>query len=208
MIQQAYGRESLSEAQVFRWHKMFKEAGRGHPSTSGTAENEQRVRHLLNTDRRLSVRMIAEQLGMDKMYDPETKCQSNEWHTPQSPRQKKARMSKSRMKTMLINFFDKNGVVHSEFDPEGQTVNGVFYVEVLKDLSDGSTREIRNFRQLEAPPRQCAISHLLRSYRVLDKKWHRNNFHSRPIAPTLSQQTFSLPQSENRPPSAPPWDPG
>ncbi|PRD33464.1 UNVERIFIED_CONTAM: hypothetical protein NCL1_17490 [Trichonephila clavipes] len=28
MIQQAYGRESLSQAQVFRWHKMFKE-GRG-----------------------------------------------------------------------------------------------------------------------------------------------------------------------------------
>ncbi|GFW15117.1 HTH_48 domain-containing protein [Trichonephila clavipes] len=32
-----------------------------------TAENEQRVRHLLNTDRRLTVRMIAEQPGMDKM---------------------------------------------------------------------------------------------------------------------------------------------
>ncbi|GFU52219.1 histone-lysine n-methyltransferase setmar-like protein [Trichonephila clavipes] len=37
------------------------------PSTSRAAENEQRVRHLLNTDRRLSVRMIAEQRGMDKM---------------------------------------------------------------------------------------------------------------------------------------------
>ncbi|GFU01089.1 hypothetical protein TNCV_1816961 [Trichonephila clavipes] len=32
-----------------------------------TAENEQRVQHLLNTDWRLSVHMIAEQLGMDKM---------------------------------------------------------------------------------------------------------------------------------------------
>ncbi|GFU67138.1 mariner Mos1 transposase [Trichonephila clavipes] len=67
-------------------------------------------------------------------YDPETKRQSNEWHTPQSPGQKKARMSKSRMKTTLIAFFDKNGVVHSEFVPEGQTVNGAFYVEVLKRL--------------------------------------------------------------------------
>ncbi|GFX38470.1 uncharacterized protein TNCV_2344431 [Trichonephila clavipes] len=67
MIQQAYGRESLSQAQVFRWHKMFKEGREsvvdelraGRPSTSRTAENEQRARHLLNTDRRLSVRMIA-----------------------------------------------------------------------------------------------------------------------------------------------------
>ncbi|GFX68542.1 histone-lysine N-methyltransferase SETMAR [Trichonephila clavipes] len=169
----------------------------GRPSTSRTAENEQHLRYLLNTDWCLSVRMISEQLGMDKMvvhkiisedlgmkkictklvpkvltdvhkqsreavskdllerveedphffnnvitgeeswffqYDPETKRQSNEWHTPQSSRQKKARMSKSRMKAMLIVFFDKNGVVHSEFVPEGQTVNGAFYVEVLKRL--------------------------------------------------------------------------
>ncbi|GFW38112.1 HTH_48 domain-containing protein [Trichonephila clavipes] len=40
MIQQAYGRESLSQAQVFRWHKMFKgresvkdELRAGRPST-------------------------------------------------------------------------------------------------------------------------------------------------------------------------------
>ncbi|GFX50462.1 HTH_48 domain-containing protein [Trichonephila clavipes] len=114
----------------------------GRPSTSRTAENEQRVRHLQNMDRRLSVSMIAEQLGMDKMvahkiisedlgmrkicaklvpkvlmdvqkpqYDPETKRQSNEWYTRQSPRQKKARMSKSKMKEMLIVFYDKNGAV-------------------------------------------------------------------------------------------------
>ncbi|GFX26104.1 protein GVQW3 [Trichonephila clavipes] len=178
MIQQAYGRESVSQAQGFRWHKMFKEGREsvedepraGRPSTSRTTENEQRVRHLLNTDRRLSVRMIAEQLGMDKMavhkiicedlgmrkictkllpkvltdvqkqnreavlkdllerieedplffnnlitgdkswfyqYDTETKRQSNEWHTPQSPRQKKARIFKSRMKAMLIVFFTR-----------------------------------------------------------------------------------------------------
>ncbi|GFU10263.1 hypothetical protein TNCV_1194501 [Trichonephila clavipes] len=30
-------------------------------------KNEQRLRHLLNTDQRLSVPMITEQLGMDKM---------------------------------------------------------------------------------------------------------------------------------------------
>lgn len=45
-------------------------------------------------------------------YDPETKRQSSEWHTPQSPRQQKARMSKSSTKEMLIVFFDKKGVVH------------------------------------------------------------------------------------------------
>jgi len=35
-------------------------------------------------------------------YDPRTKRQGSEWHTSQSPRLKKARMSKSRVKTMLF----------------------------------------------------------------------------------------------------------
>jgi len=38
-------------------------------------------------------------------YDPETKRQSREWHTAISPRPKKARMSKSKIKSMLIWFF-------------------------------------------------------------------------------------------------------
>jgi len=37
-------------------------------------------------------------------YDPDTKRQSSEWHTCNSPRPKKARMSKSKIKTMLICF--------------------------------------------------------------------------------------------------------
>ncbi|GFW51489.1 histone-lysine N-methyltransferase SETMAR [Trichonephila clavipes] len=39
----------------------------------------------------------------------------------------------------------------------------------------GQPSETRNFHQSEAPPPQCTISHLLRGYRALDKKWHRNN---------------------------------
>ncbi|GFW16291.1 uncharacterized protein TNCV_4264561 [Trichonephila clavipes] len=51
---------------------------------------------------------------------------------------------------MLIVFFDKNGVVHSEFVPEGQTVNGAFYVEVLKRLrSDESTDRIFLFPKVK-----------------------------------------------------------
>ena len=56
-------------------------------------------------------------------YDPDTKRQSSEWHTSNSPRPKKARMSKSKIKNMLICFFDSQGVVHKEFAHPGQTVN-------------------------------------------------------------------------------------
>ena len=38
-------------------------------------------------------------------YDPETKRQSMHWKSPQSARKKKARMSKSKFKAMMIVFF-------------------------------------------------------------------------------------------------------
>jgi len=67
-------------------------------------------------------------------YDPDTKQQSSEWHTCNSPSQKKARMSKSKIKTMLICFFNSQGIVHKEFVPQGQTVNKQYYCEVLERL--------------------------------------------------------------------------
>ncbi|UYV72492.1 hypothetical protein LAZ67_9003387 [Cordylochernes scorpioides] len=67
-------------------------------------------------------------------YDPESKRQSCAWHTKSSPRPKKARMSKSHIKTMIIVFFDIRGIVHIEFVPQGQTVNSAFYLEVLRRL--------------------------------------------------------------------------
>ena len=56
-------------------------------------------------------------------YDRETKQQSSEWKSSNSPHPKKTRRVKSNVKTMLISFFDANGIVHSEFVPNGQTVN-------------------------------------------------------------------------------------
>jgi len=55
-------------------------------------------------------------------YDPK-KRQSMEWHTSASPHPKKARRSKSKIKSMLICFFDNEGIVHTEFVPQGHTVN-------------------------------------------------------------------------------------
>ena len=60
-------------------------------------------------------------------YDPKTKRQIREWHSVHSPRPKKARMSESKIKSMLICYFDSHGIVHKEFVPPGQTVNQTFY---------------------------------------------------------------------------------
>jgi len=67
-------------------------------------------------------------------YDPKTKRQSEEWHTKSSPHLKKARMSGSRVKTMIVVFSDSCGIVHKEFAPPGQTVNHAFYKDVLEQL--------------------------------------------------------------------------
>ena len=44
---------------------------------------------------------------------------------------KKTRMQRSQVKVMLITSFDRQGMVHYEFVPQGQTVNQHFYKEVL-----------------------------------------------------------------------------
>jgi hypothetical protein len=69
-------------------------------------------------------------------YDPETKQQSSQWKSPNSPWPKKAHKVCSNVKSMLI-FFDIQGIVHKEFVLPGQTINGKFYCEVLKQLTEG-----------------------------------------------------------------------
>ena len=67
-------------------------------------------------------------------YDPETKRQRCQWKSPTSPRPKKARQSKSKVEVMLITFFDVRSIVHSEFLPQGQTINQQVYKEILRLL--------------------------------------------------------------------------
>jgi len=50
---------------------------------------------------------------------------------------KKARQVRNNVEFMLIVFFDIQGIVNKEFVPPGQTVNGKFYCEVLKQLKEG-----------------------------------------------------------------------
>jgi histone-lysine N-methyltransferase SETMAR len=64
-----------------------------------------------------------------------------EWGSKGSPRPKKPQMSKSKIKTMLICFFDIRSIIHFEFAPEGTTVNQIFCVEVLKRVTDAVRRK-------------------------------------------------------------------
>jgi hypothetical protein len=65
-------------------------------------------------------------------YDPETNQQSSQWKSPNSPRLKKVTWVKSKVKSMLIIFFDIKGIVHKQFILAGQTVNSAYYCDVLQ----------------------------------------------------------------------------
>jgi len=66
-LQMAYGEHAVSRTQVFRWHKAFLDGREcveddprsGRPCTSKTEENMTKMRDLVRSDRRLTVRMIS-----------------------------------------------------------------------------------------------------------------------------------------------------
>ncbi|GBN99119.1 Putative uncharacterized protein FLJ37770 [Araneus ventricosus] len=70
MLVKVYGVYAVSKKCVFEWFKLFRdgkedvkdEPRSGRPATSTTPDNIERVRRMLADDRRLSLRMIAEEL--------------------------------------------------------------------------------------------------------------------------------------------------
>ena len=204
-LTKGYGDATRLRTMVFKWHKAFKKGQEnveddprsGTPISSTNFQNVEVVRAVMAKDRRLSVRITADETGSDKNpvhgipsdhlnmrnicaklvpknlsvdqkvnqletcqdllgrlkiepdlldkvitgdeswvfdYNPEIKQQSAEWHTKFFPGPKKARMSRSRAKTMIIVFFNSHGIVHNEFVPPEQTVNHAFYKDVLERL--------------------------------------------------------------------------
>jgi len=73
---------------------------------------------------------------------PKKRHQSSEWVGKHSPQPKKLHFQKSKVKTMLIVFFDSQGIVHKEFVQEGCTVNAEYYKGVL-DRQISRIRRVR-----------------------------------------------------------------
>ena len=265
MLQLVYGDETMARSSVFEWHKRFRDgleevedtARSGRPSTSRTEENVDRVRQMIRNDRRLTVRIIAdslsinrdcvwkiltEDLGMRKIcakmvpkllnddqkerrvqvcediierletepnllakvitgdeswvfeYDPEIKRQSCEWKSPGSPRPQKARQSRSKIKLLLIAFFDIRGIVHAEFLPQGQTVNQHVYKEILRRLFR-SVREKRRDLWLDSSwmlHHDNAPAHNARSIRQFLAEKNVTVLDQPPYSPDLAPCDFFL----------------
>ena len=96
-------------------------------------------------------------------YDVETKRQSSQWKHAGSPRPKKAGLSKSTHKLVMIPFFDSTGIIYIYWVPTGQTVNKKFYVEVLKGVQEEIPSKEASTLQIGSvafPPGQCTSPQL------------------------------------------------
>lgn len=88
-------------------------------------------------------------------YDLKTKRQSATWKSPGELKVQKTRQAPSKIKAMLIAFYDSKGLVHYEFLPSGQTVTGAFYLEVLRRL----VARIRRVRPEYKDPESWCLLH-------------------------------------------------
>jgi len=99
-----------------------------------THDQKQHRLHI-SSDLLCNVEMFARVITGDETWcfqvDPETKQQSMQWKTQNSPWLKKARLSWSQVKTMLVCFFVQRGIVHYEFIAQRQAVNQQCFLEVL-----------------------------------------------------------------------------
>ena len=72
MVEKAFGDDAMKKSAVHKWYKRFEEGREettdedrsGRPSTSITPENVDAVKDLVLQDRRITVREVAEELGI------------------------------------------------------------------------------------------------------------------------------------------------
>jgi len=83
----------------------------------------QELKETVKNDPTLLLNVITSDESIVYAYDTETKLQS------------------SQLKTMLICFFDQEGIVHREFVPLGMAVNADFYRDVLRRLRKNVRRK-------------------------------------------------------------------
>ncbi|UYV65965.1 hypothetical protein LAZ67_3006016 [Cordylochernes scorpioides] len=163
LMKQVFGTLCLSKSNVSIWHKGFSDGRNtleddkhtGRPCSSKTPESIEKVREFVANNRSASLRMMAEVLHINKetirtilhedlgggggggvklnmTQRQSAKVPNGSQKTLHKP--KKTRKVPSKIKTMLITFFDSRGIIHKEFVPAGQTITGEYYLNVLKRL--------------------------------------------------------------------------
>jgi histone-lysine N-methyltransferase SETMAR len=65
-------------------------------------------------------------------YNPELKSQSSQWLPKGSRPPRKAKVTRSEKKLMLIAFFDSRGIIYQHWVEKGKNINSDYYIGVLR----------------------------------------------------------------------------
>jgi histone-lysine N-methyltransferase SETMAR len=76
-------------------------------------------------------------------WDPDTKQESMQWKHVGSPPPRKARTQASAGKVMATIFWDTQGVILIDYLPQGSTITGTYYKNVLNQLRDALKQKRR-----------------------------------------------------------------
>jgi hypothetical protein len=88
----------------------------------------------LETERDFLNRFITGDESLFFEYDPQTKRQSEDWHTPVSNTQESSHQKIKNQDNIHHFFFYCRGVIHRQPVPPGVTVNHKYYLEILDRL--------------------------------------------------------------------------
>ncbi|GFW65328.1 hypothetical protein TNCV_395941 [Trichonephila clavipes] len=108
----------------------------GRQATTVRDENIEEGKKLTTEDRRLTVFVIADERQINReindswclRYDPETKWHIMESLSPALYRRENIVVEKSRIKTMIITFFNSQRIIHNEFLPEEANRKAARYI--------------------------------------------------------------------------------
>jgi hypothetical protein len=97
---------------------------------AGRKELSEEILERLNTEPHFLTRVITGNESWFYEYDPETKRESEELHTPVSKTEESLHEG-IKIKITVITFFDSRGVVQKEFLPLCVTVGQKYYLDAL-----------------------------------------------------------------------------
>lgn len=127
-------------------------------------------------------------------WDPELKRQSAEWLDEGAPRPEKARRKQGGLKVMHIVFIDIFGVILSWPVPIGTTVNGLYYLWVLKQKLRPAIRRKRPNINLQDVifHHDNAPAHCKREVLELFDSWNWEVLPHPPYSPDLAPCDFHI----------------
>ena len=127
-----------------------------------------------------------------KSYEPQMKCQSNEWCHFGSPRTSKVRQNPSNVKVVVILVYDCDGVILTYTVPRLQTVNAQYYCSFLEHILQPTLgKKRRHF--LHYPPiilQDNARPHAVQAVADLFDRWGCEVLYHPPYSPDFSPCDF------------------